>query len=59
MVMEDISGSLVLEVGNKGGEVVHWEEADDDSGIELSLVGKIISDRPFNKVGTRVSIYRS
>lgn len=57
--MEDISGSLVLEVGNKGGEVVHWEEADDDSGIELSLVGKIISDRPFNKVGTRVSIYRS
>lgn len=54
------TGNLPVVVGWNGdgtndplGEEMGSEE------IELFLVGRLISDKPFNRVGIRVAIYRS
>lgn len=34
-------------------------EGEDGSGIDVVLVGKMISDKPFNKAGLKGAIYRT
>lgn len=42
--------------GNIGGDTLLHESSD---ASELCLVGKLLSDKPFNKTGIRGAIYRS